>query len=474
MIGFVIALLALGHSATPTVTVSYPKDIMGLFSGSIYVFVSPDATAEPRLGPEWKNPGAVFVASVKRVKPDTEITIDDTARGTAQLSSLSPGVYTFQAVIDRNPASPRVGDGDGNLYSAPVQARVGEAGAQVKLFCDQVIDEPTVHVSATVKVVELESTPISNAQRRSVIWRAAVVLPKEFSSEPSRKFPMLVDIPDRSDSYAAYPARGTDGAAYRDGKPFLYVRLDPVSASGYHLMVNSANAGPYATALVKEFLPYVAKEYHGDLSHVAVCGIGAGGWSALWLQVTEPSAFAGCWAVQPDSVDFHALHGLDLYADANALTTPSGDPRRWTRDGETWAKHAAFEGLLRGFRIAGWESDFSPKGRNGRPVPLFNRATGAIDPVVAKAWTAYDLDAIAKAAWPKLGPQLANKVHIYASDGDADFDADALKLFQADLVHLGAQPHIEWLARDLHRSRLQHALSSQIDRSEADACYPVR
>src|SRR5579863_8812660 len=169
MCGLALVLLGLAHGAGPIVTVSYPKTIMGQFSGRIYVFVSKGATPlEPRLGPVWRNPGPIVSVTVKQAKPDTEISIDDSGATASfgTLAGLTSGDYTFQAVIDRNPASPRVGDGDGNLCSSPVRAHVDGSGATVKLECDQVIDEATVHVGRTVKLAELESIPLSNAQRR--------------------------------------------------------------------------------------------------------------------------------------------------------------------------------------------------------------------------------------------------------------------------------------------------------------------
>ena len=477
MLGLALVILAVVRSTGPSVSVSYPKTIMGQFTGRIYVFVSKDSASEPRLGPDWKNPGPVLVADVKQTKADTDIPVNDVgATGSfLGLATLSPGDYTFQAVIDRNPLSPRMGDGDGNLYSTPVRAHVDSVGATVKLVCDQVIDEPTAHSSGTVKIVELESIALSNAQRRSVVWRAVVVLPNEFATQASRKFPMVLDIPDRGDSYANYPSRDTNQAAYRDGKPFVYVRLDPESATGYHYMADSANNGPYCKALVNEFLPYVAKQYHGDPSHVVVSGTGAGGWSALCLQVSQPGAFAGCWAIRPDSVDFHIMRGLNLYTATNALRSESGTPQPWTRGGEeTWQVHSDIEKVLRGFWISGWESDFSPKGKNGKPLPLFDRTTGQIDPIVAKAWQVYDLDAYLKTNWSTLGSQLADKLHVFSMVGDPGFRSDAVQLLQADLTQLGAHADIALRRPSGVDVTGDLGLAVQIARAEAAACYPGR
>jgi len=447
------------------VTVSWPKTVMGQFTGRIYVFVGRSPDLEPRLGPDWKSPGPIFISDVKQAKPDTEVDIDATD-ATGLLPSLPSGEYTFQAVIDRNPASPRVGDGDGNLYSAPVRTRVEFGGAQVKLVCDQVIDEPAIHPTGIVKVVELESILLSNAQRRSVVWRAALVLPNEFASQPDRKFPMVIDIPDRSDSWTNYPDRDTNKAAYRDGKPVIYLRLDPVSASGYHYLADSANNGPYARALISELLPYVAKEYRGDAGRMILTGAGSGAWSALWLQATNPTSFAGCWAFDPDSVDFHTVHGLNLYADSNALLTVTNGWRSWSREQhDGWAAHAGEEKVLRGLSLVGWESDFSPKGKNQKPMPLFDRATGTIDPAVAKAWEGFDLTAYLQGKWNQIGKEVGPKLHVFGSEGDLEFRTAALTRLRDALNSLGGDGMLV---------RIGPAPMESIAHAEAAACYPGR
>lgn len=465
MLAFALIATLVGSHVVPSITVSWPKAMLGQYSGRIVVFVSRSSSPEPRLGPNWRDPLPIVSFVVKQAKPDVDNPIDDAAA--TRLANLSPGSYTLQAVLDRNPASPRVGDGDGNMYSLPVEAKFDATSSAVRLVCDQVIDEPTVLPTATVKLVEMESAPVSDAQRRSFIWRAAVVLPSEFATDPSHRLPIILDIPDRSDSYANYPGRGTNQAAYRDGKPFIYVRLDPESSTGYHYLVDSDVNGPVAKALVEEFLPYVAKQYRGDMSRVLVTGAGAGGWSAIWLQLTYPSAFIGAWAKNPESLDFHNFHGLNLYVSTNAFQTAAGVPTAWARGGaETWRTHAEVENVLRGLTIGGWESDFSPKAKNGRAVPLFDRVTGNLDPSAAKHWELYDVTAMVG----KLVLSQVEKLHISGVRGDSEFRDDGVDAFQAALGALGLKADVRLTPDALDTNAAQ----LQVAHAEAVAAYLKR
>ncbi len=439
MLGFIALTLAMRASAAP-ISVTWDEQLVRQYSGKIYLFVSKSGATQPRLMGDWDNLGPIAVKTVKGAAAAVGVEFDSDAVSTTLLSALPSGEYTAQAVMERNPAAAEVGDADGNIYSTPVTFKVGGSAEPVRLLCDQVVMEPTVNVGPNVKVVELESIPISNAQRRAFVWRAAVVLPNEYASQPTKQFPVVIDIPDEGQSWTDYPGRGTNKAAYVDGKPVIYVRVEAEGPMGYHLFANSMNTGPWVTALTQEFLPYVAKEYHGDSNQVSLTGKGAGGWSALWLIANMPDAFVGARATEPATVDFHQFHGLNLYTDTNAFGDPQSTERRWLRTGnQTWREHADVEAILRGLPIAAWEADFSPKAKNNKVVPLFDRKTGAIDPVVAKAWQAYDLDAYLKDNWAALGPKLAGKVTIVTGGADADFSDDALKMFKIETEALGAK-----------------------------------
>ena len=59
-----------------------------------------------------------------------------------------------------------------------------------------------------------------------------------------------------------------------------------------------------------------------------------------------------------------------------------------------------------------WQALYSPVGDNGYPVPLWDPATGKIDPEVAAYWREnWDLSYILERDWATLGPKLQGKLH---------------------------------------------------------------
>ncbi|HEY2025822.1 MAG TPA: hypothetical protein VGG78_02365, partial [Gemmatimonadaceae bacterium] len=67
-----------------------------------------------------------------------------------------------------------------------------------------------------------------------------------------------------------------------------------------------------------------------------------------------------------------------------------------------------------------WEAVYGPVGADGYPVPLWNHDTGRIDHAVAAYMRdhGYDLSAYIQDNWPRIGQQLAGKLHVYTGDMD--------------------------------------------------------
>src|SRR5262249_44733024 len=128
-------------------------------------------------------------------------------------------------------------------------------------------------------------------------------------------------------------------------------------------------------------------------------GHSSGGWAGLWLQVNYPRFFGGVWATSPDPVDFRSFIGPNIAGGVpeNAYRKPDGSP--WTFDRIEGKDTMTLEDFVQQERVLGeyggqfasFEAVFSPRGPDGRPMPLFDRSTGEVDPMVAKAWERYDI-----------------------------------------------------------------------------------
>ena len=78
------------------------------------------------------------------------------------------------------------------------------------------------------------------------------------------------------------------------------------------------------------------------------------------------------------------------------------------------------------------------RGRDGRPVALWDPKTGVIDRSATEHWKKYDLRLQIEQNWINLAPKLAGKIHIDIGDADDYFLNNAARLLEAFFA--GAKP----------------------------------
>jgi hypothetical protein len=99
-----------------------------------------------------------------------------------------------------------------------------------------------------------------------------------------------------------------------------------------------------------------------------------------------------------------------LYAkDGNAFVDAEGKKRPLVRDkGKVLVYYQQFSDMEivmgRGGQLGSFEAVFSPRGSDGKPLQLWDRKTGTIDPAVAKEWEKYDIRLILERNWKRLTP----------------------------------------------------------------------
>jgi pimeloyl-ACP methyl ester carboxylesterase len=180
-----------------------------------------------------------------------------------------------------------------------------------------------------------------------------------------------------------------------------------------------------------------------------VAGHSSGGWSSLWLQVTYPDVFGGVWSTSPDPVDFRDFQRIELYADPpqNMFRDPQGARRPIARHGETptlwFDTFSKMDDVLgRGGQLRSFEAVFSPLDADGQPRRLWDRATGQIDPEVAKAWRAYDIRLKLEQNWNELEAKLRGKLHIRTGSLDTYYLEGAVVRLAETLKRLGSEAQI--------------------------------
>jgi hypothetical protein len=122
-----------------------------------------------------------------------------------------------------------------------------------------------------------------------------------------------------------------------------------------------------------------------------------------------------------------------------------------------------------GGQLGSFEAVFSPRGPDGKPRQLWDRATGRIDPEVAKAWEAYDIRLKLERNWATLGPKLAGKLHVFTGGDDTFYLEGAARLLGESLKKLGSDAVVEIVPGRDHGSLMDRGLRERIAREMADA-----
>jgi pimeloyl-ACP methyl ester carboxylesterase len=147
-------------------------------------------------------------------------------------------------------------------------------------------------------------------------------------------------------------------------------------------------------------------------------------------------------------VDFRDFQRINLYAGENFYRDEKGERRPLARQGDRvmlWYDDFVRQETVMGpgGQIHSFEAVFSPRGADGRPLPVFDRATGKADPEVAKAWEKYDIRLVIERNWETLGPKLKGKLHIYAGAEDNFYLEGAVERLKKSLKQLGSDAEVE-------------------------------
>ena len=474
--------------------------------GRVLLFISDDGKAEPRTQTDQYRANStkpIFGVDVDGLTPGAAVIIDDKIVGwpARSLKDIPPGDYFVQALINRYETFHRAdghtikmpmdqGEGQhwdskpGNFYSKPAKVHVDAAsGGEIKISMDQEV--PPIappQDTAQVKYFRVQNDRLTTFWGRPMFLGAIVFLPRGWDSHPNARYPVLVHhghFPKdaESDGWRETPpdasARGTvrdsQVAAYQffkdwNGPKFprmIHVLVQhPTPYFDDSYAVNSANNGPYGDAITLDLIPMIEKQFRGIGAGWArvTTGGSTGGWEAFGVQVMYPDAYNGAWALCPDPIDFRSYRSVNIYDDHNAYYYEDNPFKRTPKPGyRDYRDHlfSTFEdrnlvelSLGTHGRSAGqhdaWASVFGPVGADGYYKPLYDKATGAIDPEVATYWRDhYDLRYILQRDWAMLGPKLRGKIHITSGTMDNGYLNNAVYQMEEFLGHAVPSPEFE-------------------------------
>ena len=422
---------------------------------------------------------AVAAREVSRLAPGQTVDIDADGIAFPQgWSQLAPGDYYVQAVLDVHHDYNYSGRDAGDLVSPVVKvhlptASIPELGLDSELpahdpwqlgrWATPEMTEALPAARAHAQQIDFTSPALTAFWGRPMQMHGRVLLPPGYDAKAKATYPTV------------YYTQGFGGsndrvigtlvgvyAAMAKGEmpPMIWVFLDESSPTGTTEFADSVNNGPWGRALTTELIPQLEKTYRMDArpSGRFLQGHSSGGWATLWLQTRYPKIFGGTWSTSPDPSDFHDFTGVDLYAPhANVYRKADGAPYPLVRDkGKVLATFQQFAQLERvlgpyGGQLASFEWVFSPKGKDGRPEPMFDRDTGEVDPAVVAYWRAhYDIAHRLERHWPELKRDLDGKIHLYVGTADTFYLDGAAHRLKAVLDGLHAKSDIRFIAGRTH------------------------
>ncbi len=457
---------------------SFPRSLRTEpFTGRVYVFLAPKG-AEPRTAGSWFDPQPLLAKEVRHLSPGSSVSLSpadpETLCFPRDLATRDLTGFCAQAVLRFNPWERTVGQGAGNAYGPVVE--FVPSGRVVVLGVDRLVPETPLPQSKWSRPLLVRSERLSRFHGREVFVQGMVLLPASYFDQPRRRYPVIFTIPGFGGTLREGYRREPIPESHPQGVEFLRVTLDPTCPLGHHVFADSANNGPWGTALVEDFLPALDAEFRTIPAPHArlLTGHSSGGWSSLWLQTTCPEVFGGVWSTAPDPVDFRDFQQINLYRPGeNMFVDPQGERRPLARAGgrvRLWYDDfCRMEDVLGpGGQLHSFEAVFSPRGDDGRPRRLWDRETGRIDADVAAAWTAYDIRLWLTDHWSEWAPSLAGKLHVFMGTEDTFYLEGSTRLLAAALRELGSDAVVELHEGKDHASLLTRELRARIRQEMAE------
>jgi S-formylglutathione hydrolase FrmB len=415
------------------------------FTGNVFLFLS-KYNKNPKDGEAGLEIFPCYSALVKNIKSGDTVFIDDKAISfPVKLSDLERGQYFVQAVWDMNHGGRSIAASPGNIYSNTIKTTfTKDKNEMFTINCDQIVPVQIFTETELGKELKISSGLLTNFYKKHVTIDAAILLPREYVTEPSQKFPVVFIVIGFGGNYREYSKIRSANVGLDDTTACIKVFLDGNCSWGHSVYANSDNNGPWGDALIEEFIPALERQYRCNGARL-ITGHSSGGWSSLWLQTHYPKVFAGCWSSAPDEVDFRSFCNTDIYSDRNMFYNKDSTLKLssivegrfpWTYMKDVYQQENV---ILHGEQMHSYEAVFSKIGNDGFPERICDSNTGAIDSATVVHWKDYDISIYLRNNWGELKKDLDGKVRVSVGEQDNWFLNNAVHLLEKEMQKLNAK-----------------------------------
>jgi S-formylglutathione hydrolase FrmB len=175
----------------------------------------------------------------------------------------------------------------------------------------------TTNVFATISGKVEYTTFHSNSLASDV--NCAISLPASYSKDSNKRYPTVFFLHGLFNDEKDWEERGVEAKLDElraSGKVGEFIVAIPYGANSFYL--NAKNGARYEDAIVKDFIPFVDKNYRTipEAKNRMIAGISMGGYGALMIAFKHPEMFAGV-----------AAHCAALFEEIPKPPTSSKDAR---------------------------------------------------------------------------------------------------------------------------------------------------
>jgi S-formylglutathione hydrolase FrmB len=460
-------------------------------SGRLIVFMTNSTKQQETIEQGFGNEdGKTWSAAreIPHLAPGESVELDtDEIYDPEPLSKAPAGDYQVMALldVDHNAAYNTFTGADLRSAVVPLKSLNPAQTAPVEIKLSQHARPlPPITLQKGEELLDFVSPSLSKFWGRPIHMRGIVVLPPNYASSKAR-YPTvyLTHGFGGNLNYFAVSHGKSIPKNMEEGNlpPMIWVLLDESCPSGTHEFADSVNNGPWGRALTTELIPHLERKYRMDAKPNGrfLTGHSSGGWATMWMQVAYPNVFGGTWSTSPDPVDFRDFTNTDLTKDTNIYKRPDGKPTPLVRMGgkdvlsfEQYSHQEAVMGDYSG-QISSFDWVFSPRGNDGRPMPLFDRTTGEIHRDVADYWIKhYDISRILTSNSKQLVPVLKNKIHIIVGTADTFYLDGAVHLLEKAIAPLGYNGRFTYLDGRTHMDLYKGGLETRIAQQMYNVARP--
>jgi enterochelin esterase-like enzyme len=464
--------------------ISIEKELQSNFKadGRLLVYMTEMDNMEPRNASVYNGNGFVFGKNIitwnKNEPKFFNGTEDWTKTANWDFNSVPEGTYYVQFLWSQHRDSESQVNAPGNLYSELIKINTSEK-QEITISLSKIIPERKLIDHNLVKMFSFKSDTLSKWWAKPMHIKASVLLPSGYEKNTTKKYPVRYNVAGYGGRYTRVNnlVKNEEFISWwtsKEAPQVITVFLDGEGPYGDNYQLDSENSGPYGEMLINELIPQIEKEFRilGSAKTRFVDGCSTGGWVSLALQLIYPDSFNGCWSYSADPVSFEKMQLVNIYQETNAfynnrkylrpsMRTINGDPQFSIKEEILYEN---VDGVSNTYTTSGgqwgaWNALYSPKGKDGLPMPIFDPINGTIDKQVAKHWKKYDLLLHTKTNWAELGPKLNGKINILMGDMDNFYLNNAMRDFDAYLkttTNPKSDAYIEFLPTRGHCQDYSH------------------